>query len=191
MSCQTETEGTLRRLLLGDDRFVEILRAVRDLDLPEAVVGAGAVRDLVWDTISGRRGPAEFRDVDVAYFDASDLSPHVDKHAEERLAGRLAGYRWDVKNQAAVHLWYEQSFGIPVEPLPTLEAAVATWPETATATAVRLEDDGHLSVIAPFGLDDLLGMVWRHNPVRATRAAYLKRLDEKQPQRRWPQVRII
>jgi uncharacterized protein len=191
MSRHTENEATLRRLLLGDDTFVEILHAVRDLDLPEAVVGAGAVRDVVWDTLSGRGGPVDFRDVDVAYFDVADLSPETEKRVEERLAGRLAGHRWDVKNQAAVHLWYEQRFGLPVEPLHTLEAAVATWPETATAIAVRLELDGRLSVIAPFGLEDLLGLVWRHNPTRATRAAYLQRLDEKQPRRRWPRARVV
>jgi hypothetical protein len=36
---------------------------------------------------------------------------------------------WDVKNQAAVHLWYERRFGYAVPPLHSVEDAVATWPE--------------------------------------------------------------
>jgi uncharacterized protein len=180
----------LRRILLANAVAVEVLRAVRELELANAVVGGGAVRNLVWDALSGRQATT-FRDIDVAYFDPSCLSPRAERRAEERLARRLPAYEWQVKNQAAVHLWYERRFARAVEPLESLEAAVATWPETATAVAVSLETDDTVRVVAPFGLEDLFEMVWRHNPTRATREAYEQRLADKRPQERWPAVRIV
>jgi uncharacterized protein len=41
--------------------------------------------------------------------------------------------------------------GGPVEPLMSIADAVATWPETATAVAVRLSHDGEVEVCAPLG----------------------------------------
>lgn len=181
----------LRRSVLGDEALVQILGTVRALALPQAAVGGGAIRDVVWNRLSGRVPAAAFRDVDVVYFDPDRLTADVEQWAEQELARRLPGYRWDVKNQAAVHRWYEGRFGVPAEPFPSLEAAVASWPETATAVAVRLETDDRLTVIAPLGLDDLAGMVWRHNPARATREHFRQRLADKQPRARWPGVRVV
>jgi hypothetical protein len=62
--------------------------------------------------------------------------------------------RFDVKNQARVHLWYGARFGCPIAPYASVADAVATYPTTATAIALRREG-GRLACIAPFGLDDL------------------------------------
>lgn len=176
----------LEAILRSSQWFEGVLRAARACAAPEWVVGAGVVRDLVWD--GQAFDPARVKDVDVAFLDAEDLSRERDQAVERRLAALLPGVRWDAKNQAAVHTWYEQRFGVPVEPLASIEEAVATWPETATSVAVRLLDDDRLQVIAPFGLDDLLDGVWRHNPRRATLTEYRRRLATKQ---RWPAVRAI
>ncbi|MGH3010225.1 MAG: nucleotidyltransferase family protein [Gaiellaceae bacterium] len=98
---------------------------------------------------------------------------------------------WDAKNQAAVHTWYTAKFGYPVEPLTSIEDAVATWPETATAVAVRLLPDDSLRVVAPLGLGDLLGMVLRRNPRRVTAEDFRQRLERKRPFERWPRVTIL
>jgi uncharacterized protein len=98
---------------------------------------------------------------------------------------------WDAKNQAAVHTWYPQRFGIAVEPLSSMAEAVATWPEIATSVAVRLLDDDRIEFIAPFGLDDLLDGIYRHNARRITLAEYRRRLAAKQVPQRWPSVRVI
>jgi hypothetical protein len=46
-------------------------------------------------------------------------------------------------------------------------------------------------VVAPYGLDDLLGGVCRHNPTRVSAAYYRDRLSAKDWSRRWPRVRYI
>jgi uncharacterized protein len=68
---------------------------------------------------------------------------------------------------------------------------VASWPETATAVAVRLLPDDHLHVIAPCGLDDLFGLVLRRNPTRVSLDEFRRRYREKAIQETWPRVRVI
>ena len=43
----------LRDLVTGNPWFVRVLTTVRDSALPDAWVGAGALRDLVWGTRFG------------------------------------------------------------------------------------------------------------------------------------------
>jgi hypothetical protein len=91
-----------------------------------------------------------------------------------------------------VHTWYHGKFGgDPVEPLTSTHDALGTWPETATAVAVRLGPDDLIEISAPFGLDDLLDGVWRRNPRRVSLDGSLARLERHQPQTRWPGVKVI
>jgi hypothetical protein len=56
---------------------------------------------------------------------------------------------------------------------------------------VRLESDDRLTVVAPYGLDDLLGLVHRHNPRRASVEVFEQRLAPKRIAERWPRVTIV
>jgi hypothetical protein len=182
-------EAELAELVLGSDWLTNLLRLVAALDLPDCWIGAGAVRDLVWDIRFGSGfDPANIEDVDVVFFDPADLTAEREHEIERRLREQEPAVDWDVKNQARVHLWYEAKFGQPAEPLTSTTDGVSTWPETATAVAVRLRDDGGLDVAAPLGLDDLLDGVWRRNSRRVTDSAYQARIDRKQPRVRWPDV---
>ena len=212
----------LEMLVRSSPWMMAVLRAVRDCDPPDWWVGGGVLRDLVWDVLHrGAFDPALVKDVDVAFHDPTDLRPERDDGVERALAARLPGVRWDAKNQAAVHTWYPRRFGVAVEPLVSAADGVATWPETATAVAVRLErrpvaaegdgrrlvaaiagsdgrllasaagPDGRLLVTAAHGLDDLLGMVWRRNPRRVTVTEYRRRLAAKRVAERWPKVAVV
>src|SRR5829696_2419320 len=139
------------------------LQAARDVDPPDWLVGGGVLRDLVWDRLHGRP-PARPRDLDLAFFDPARLDPARDAEVEAALTARLSGVPWDAKNQAAVHTWYGRVFGGQVAPLTSAADGVATWPETATAVAVRLLPDDRLQVVAPCGLEDLFGLICRRNP---------------------------
>ena len=73
----------------------------------------------------------------------------------------------------------------------SLEEGLCHWLETPTAVAVRLEPDGALTVIAPFGLADLFDLRSRPTPVgRARWDDYLARMRAKDWPRRWPRVRV-
>jgi uncharacterized protein len=172
--------------------FFGVLDATRQVEPPELWVGAGVVRDVIWGERFGPGfDPHDVSDVDVAFFDASDMTPERDAEVEQSLMAVRTDIPWDAKNQAAVHAWYPRRFGIAVPPLHSVADAVATWPETAACVAVRLSADDDLVVLCPHGLDDLLDGVWRCNPVRVTADEYARRLARKDPARRWPGVKVI
>ncbi len=170
--------------------MTQALSAVRSLGLPSWCIGAGAVRDLVWDALHGLE-PALPRDIDVAYFAADDLSEARDQALEARLSQVLPDLPWEVTNQAGVHLWFESVFGHPVEPLRSLKDAVASWPEYATSVGLRLEENDSLTVIAPHGLEDLFSLTVRRNPARVSAETYRLRIERKRYAARWPKVRIV
>jgi uncharacterized protein len=186
-------EDRLRDIIRSCPWLMRVLATVRDAGLPDAWVGAGVLRDLVWGELYGPGfAPGEVHDVDVVFFDPADLSRRRDQQATARLARAQPGIPWQARNQAAVHTWYARKFGgEPVAPLRSIADAVATWPETATAVAVRLEPSGDITVCAPLGLADLLGGVWRRNGRRASLEVSLARLARHQPARRWPGLRVI
>jgi len=183
--------GELEALVRGSEWLLEVLAAARDVAAPDWWVGAGVLRDLVWGERDGGFDPGSVKDVDLAFFDAHDLSRDRDDEVEAALRARLPSVRWDAKNQAAVHTWYERRFGFPVEPLTSAVDGVGTWPETATSVAVRLLGGGRLAVAAPCGLDDLLDGVCRRNPRRVPLALYRRRVAAKRIAQRFPSVQVI
>lgn len=170
-----------------------VLAAVRDQQIPDAWTGAGVLRDLVWGERYGHGfHPNDVHDVDVAYFDPGDLSRANDDRVTAGLGKRLPDVPWQARNQAAVHTWYARKFGgEPPAPLNSIADAVGTWPETATAVAVRIADTGALEVCAPLGLTDLLHGVWRRNPRRVSLHESFARLERLRPHQRWPGVTVI
>lgn len=167
------------------------LAHVRDLRLPTWCVGAGAVRNLVWDALHAHATPSALADVDVAHFDADDLSAERDAALQRQLQSIAPATPWEVTNQAGVHLWFEKHFGHAVTPLRSLDEAVASWPEYATAVGLRLDDHDRLHVIAPLGLDDLFAMVVRRNPARVSVETYRQRVASKRYAERWPHVTVV
>jgi hypothetical protein len=184
-------EARLVAIVRAAPWFMDALAHVRALRLPAWCVGAGAVRNLVWDALHEHATPSALADVDVAHFDASDLSSEHDASLQRRLHALAPSLPWEVTNQAGVHLWFEQRFGHAVPPLASLEDAVASWPEFATCVGIRLDDDDRLHVIAPHGLDDLFAMVVRRNPSRVSVQTYRERVASKRYAQRWARVMVV
>jgi uncharacterized protein len=184
-------EDELRTILAGNRWFMDVLAAVGACGPPNWVVGAGVIRNIVWDYLHGLDTPTPLKDVDVAFFDPSDITRERDAALERRLRAAMPSVPWDVTNQAGVHLWYESRFGYRIRPAQSIDDAVSMWPETATSVAVTLDADGEVRLIAPIGLDDLLAMRLRRNPRQISRETFTERLREKDPTRRWPLVEIL
>jgi hypothetical protein len=171
--------------------LMRALLAAREVDAPDWLIGAGAVRTAVWDRLHGYDDRTSLSDIDLGFYDPADLSEEHEQEVRRSLEGVVPEETWDVKNQAAVHLWYPAKFGYPVPRLTSAAAAVATWPETATCVALRLRGDDSLLIEAPFGLDDLFGLVHRRNPARVSIEEYERRLIVKRISERWPAVTVI
>ncbi|MBV8657252.1 MAG: nucleotidyltransferase family protein [Burkholderiales bacterium] len=181
----------LKQIARNTPWFHTALCAVRELKLDAWCIGAGAVRNLVWDALHGHVFPSPLADIDVAFFDASCLDSARDTALERQLRCLMPDMPWEVTNQASVHHWFEAHFGHAVPPLNSLEEAVGSWPEFATAVGVTLRDDDTIDVIAPHGLSDLFQMIVRRNPARVSLDSYRQRIAQKQYATYWPNVTII
>lgn len=180
----------LVRIVTASPSFMAQLRAVSSLQLSAWCIGAGALRNLVWDHLHGHDEASACRDVDVAYFEPAGAPQRDERALQAALQALMPGVPWEVTDQARVHEWFEQTFGHPVAPLRSLEEAVASWPEYATAVAVWLDVAGAVQVIAPHGLDDLFALRIRRNPARVSVYTYRQRVQQKQYTRRWPAVTV-
>ena len=172
--------------------MVGVLETAREVGPPDWWIAGGVLRDVVWEQrFGGAAAEIATKDVDVVFFDRRDLSRDRDELVESELVQRKPDVAWDAKNQAAVHLWYPDRFGVRVPPFGSVPEAVATWRGYAVCVAVRLAWGAAIEICAPHGLDDLLDGVWRRNPARVTVLEYERRVVRKQPAARWPGVRVI
>ena len=187
----TAQEQALVDIVRGNVDFMAKLKLVRGLGLPDGCIGAGAIRDLVWNALHGARGSHASSDVDVVFFDDRDTDRALDDGIERHLCALDPTVSWEVTNQAGVHHWFEDMFGHPVAPLRSIDEAVASWPEFATCVALSIDDQDRIRLIAPHGLDDLWSTTIRRNPVRVSVVTYRQRIETKRYADRWPQVRII
>jgi hypothetical protein len=183
-------ETKLLEILGRHPWFMSALDAVSDLEIPQWCIGAGVIRNIVFDHLDGV-AKTTIRDVDIAYYDVSDITEQADRRYEDILKQRMPFVPWEVTNQASVHLWFHKKFGYRVPPVDGIAEAVATWPETCTSVGVtKIKGNGY-KVYAPYGLKDLFGMVIRRNPTRIDINTYNKRISTKRYRQHWKSVRII
>jgi hypothetical protein len=172
-------------IIAQDPVGMKQLRAVRTLALPDWCIAAGFVRNRVWDHLHGISPPRPPADIDVLYYDRADLSKQTEQAFEARLAELLPA-PWQVRNQARMHAWKK------VPPHRDTADAMTCWLETVTAVGVRLEADDSLTVIAPLGTDDLLGLRCRPTAFgRARLDEYEARIASKGWRTLWPKVRFL
>lgn len=177
----------LASILQADEWRMRVLGLVRGLGLPDCWVGAGFVRNAVWDWLDGRGTGKPSGDVDVIWRDPLRADRGEDARLEERLFSLDASVPWSVKNQSRMHARNGDA------PYESCEEALRHWPETATAVAVRAGADASIEILAPFGLEDLFGGVIRPTPRFAhdKRHVFDARWREKGWLREWPFLRVV
>lgn len=180
--------ATVVDILWTDAEAVAQLAALRSLALPDAWIGAGFVRNRVWDTLIGRITRTDQDDLDVVYYDAADPEGDREVEIEARLSAVMPGLIWQPRNQRRMHLWR----GKGDTPYRDTEDSLRYWLETPTAVAARLTSDERIELLAPYGLDDLLSLTCRPTPAGLRRADdYRRRLASKGWRQRWPEARFL
>lgn len=187
----SDLETRLAAIVRADPGLMHVLTTVRGLGLNDWRVFSGAVYQSVWNAVTGRPAGYGIRDYDLGYFD-----PDVSWDAEDAVIKRVAAafeppFRdmVEVRNQARVHLWFEDKFGEPYEALTGTDEALARFVAPAFAVGVRLEDDDTISVAAPFGLEDVFALTIRPNPHRPLAKGWDKAVASATS--RWPELRIV
>ncbi|MET9913357.1 nucleotidyltransferase family protein [Streptomyces sp. NPDC006476] len=186
-----EQLDALRAVLSRNDVLTEVLARTATLGLPGWYLTAGCLFQTVWNVVTDRPPAHGIKDYDVFYFDDRDLSWEAEdaviKAGREVFAGLPAEV--EIRNEARVHLWYEEKFGVPCPPHESSEAAIDCFAATTCCLGVRLEGDGRWRVYAPHGLSDVFHLVVRPNPVLAPRAVYEAKAARWRTQ--WPELTVL
>jgi uncharacterized protein len=176
-------------IIKEDKWMMDILKAAKTLDLPDWWICAGFVRSKIWDTLHGYTNKTSLHDVDVVYYDSSNISESSEKKWEHQLFNILPDVPWSVKNEARMHIINN------IPPYTSTIDAISMFPETATALGVKLDKDDNLILAAPHGLEDVLNMELRPAPhIKTSReltAIYEERLRKKNWPATWLKVKVF
>ncbi|MCD9021835.1 nucleotidyltransferase family protein [Cohnella silvisoli] len=183
-------ESTLKKIIMINPVLETAFQRVHDLGLGDYYIGAGCITQTVWNHLCGNDLLYGIGDIDIIYYD-TDLSYSKENAFVEKASELFHDLpiKIDLKNQGRVHLWYQKHFGYPIQPYRTLEEAIDTWPTTATALGVSRGLNSEWKVYAPYGLNDLFGMIIRPNKVQITKEIYYKKVSKWII--KWPQLEII
>ena len=187
----SDLEVRLDAILRRSAPLMQVLETARSLDLPDWLIFSGAVYQRVLNDLTGRPIDYGIKDYDLGYFDASDISYEAEDVEIRRVAAAFdppLRELVEVRNQARVHLWFEGKFGEAYSPLSSSAEAITRFVSPLFAVGVRLESDGRIAILAPFGLADLFAMQMRPNPLRP-----ISEFERKvAPMRtRWPELEIV
>ena len=176
--------------LAANDVVAELFDTWATIALPDCWLIAGIVVQSYWNRAFDQPPLYGVSDVDLIYFDPNDLSEAAEADVALEVRERFAHVplKFDVKNEARVHLWYESRFGIEIEPYTSSPNAIDTFPTTVGSMGVRPGSDG-LEAYATFGFDDLLSLVVRPNKRQVTRDVYAAKVDRWLAL--WPDLNIV
>lgn len=161
-----------------------ILRKAEILNLPDWIIGAGFVRNKVWDYLHGHSKPeVDTADIDLIYYDPSGNDENADVELSKKVS-QETGITWEIVNIIYSHEWDN------VPPHKSVEDVLAHWPETASSIGVKIKD-GNLKLVAPYGIDDLVNLIIKPSPKSEAGAERVKeRAKTKQWLEKWPKLRF-
>lgn len=177
-----EYRNELIDIIIKDELIIETLTIVKNLKLNDCWVGAGFIRNKVWDILHEKR-TIKLNDIDVVFFDETNISEKLEKEIEQKLTEIDPKIKWSVKNQARMHLRNNHLKYI------NTENAISYWPETATAIAVRLNLNDKIEILAPYGLNDLFNLIVKPTP-NFDLIVFQKRVNEKQWKKQWKNLKL-
>ena len=181
----------LKRVLFQSPLTRHVLERVSLLDLPDWYLTSGAVAGTVWNDQHGFAPSYGIKDCDILYFDPDTSYEAEDKFikAGERLFADLP-VPVEIRNQARVHLWLPERFKAAIPPFTSVEDAIPSWSATAICVGVRFDpDSGRFTVFAPYGLNDLWGLILR--PVVGYIGTDLATQKYRRWMGQWPRLKLM
>ncbi len=175
---------------LRNPHNVAILQRLPELALPDAWLVAGCLFQTFWNVRGGLAPTANIKDYDLFYFDPYDKSEAAEHEVQQRVRVLFADLPIviEAKNQARVHLWYEDWFGHRYAALKSSRDGIDRFLVTCTCVGLAPTDSGP-ELYAPHGLEDLEAGLLRPNP----KCDHRELFDEKVAsyRSRWPWLRAV
>lgn len=180
---ETYFRDVVTSLMQTDALRMQCLRAVRELALPQGYIGAGFLRNAIWDYLHAKNASTELNDVDVIYFSPSSAKSE-DAKLETVLANAVPSVNWEVKNQAHMHKKHGHA------PYENCEQAISNWVEQETCVAVRLTNKDGIEVLAPFGLSANFASTISLSPKFKRKEVLMQRVKQKAWLTQWPNLQL-
>ena len=182
------TEEAIVEQIQADPEMMTASAIIRDLNLADAWLAAGAVRNFIWNRLSGRPGFDATTDPDLVFYDP-EISYEETQQIEQDLKKTYPQYAWEVKNQVYMH---QHSPGTAF--YRSACDAVSKYPEQCTALAVRLRKGGRLELFLPYGTKDIEDFIVQPTPHFLASperlAVYTERMKKKNWQSKWPPLEV-
>lgn len=181
----------LKHIARADPLVWRALEIARDLDLPDWLIVSGVIYNSVWNHLTGRPSGHGIKDIDLFYFDASDLSYDGEDAVIQvgKTAFSALPVPVEIRNQARVHLWYRQKFGRDCPVYENSRQPLSRFASKTHAVGLRLMPDNRLTIVSPFGLDDLFSFRITPNRAMVNKETH----DEKglRAKKNWPEVEVM
>ncbi len=157
------------------------------MDLPDWWLVSGAIYNQVWNHLTGRPEMHGVKDIDLFYFD-----PDTSYAAEDREIRRAAGLfaptpPVELRNQARVHLWFNDHFGLPYPPLSSAREGIDRFASLTHCVGLRLDAGGALQLYAPYGLDHIFSFRVVPNTALDNRDTHARKAARQKAL--WPELR--
>ena len=191
------------------------LRALRALDLPQGYIGAGFVRNAIWDELHARATPTPLNDIDVIYFSGEINPPQSVASADNTLESVPQPQAYSPNSVAVKPGLKAQEQAIERElarmvpqanwqvknqahmheahehaPYQNCHDAISYWIERETCVAVRLLANDDLDILAPFGLEANFAGTISINPKYPRPEVFKQRLASKNWLTVWPLLKV-
>ena len=208
----------LKRLgdIIKRDPFrMDCLHALRSLDLPQGYIGAGFLRNAIWDELHERGKPTPLNDIDVIYFsDEITVSQNVavaqtstEPAFQQQEHSRItAAAKSEIKNQEKAierqltQIMPQANWQVKNQarmhlahghsPYKSSHEAISYWIERETCVAIRLLANDDLDVLAPFGLVANFAGTISINPQYPRPEVFKQRLASKNWLTVWPSLTV-
>jgi hypothetical protein len=180
-----QTEDDIKELVESDEWMMQVLVAAESLNLPDWWIGAGFLRNKVWNAVTGNDCHSN-SDVDLVYFNQDKTLPETDWSYDAYMNQKFPFAEWEIRNQARMH--YKSN----LEPFTSTAEGISHWIETATCIAVKIENR-QLKFLFCYGIDDLVGMVIRPIPQFKDPSMihiFHNRVQSKNWSETWPNLKI-
>ncbi len=202
----------LSKIIHRDPFRMDCLRALSALNLPQGYLGAGFVRNAIWDDLHNKARPTPLNDIDVVYFSDEITVPQSkvsventieslsqpgvqagvlseakaqEKAFEHELARFVPNANWQVKNQARIHLAHGHA------PYKSCSEAISYWIERETCVAVRLLANDDVDILAPFGLEANFAGTISINPKYPRPDVFEQRVVSKNWRKVWSLLKVV
>jgi hypothetical protein len=175
------TEKDILDLIKSDPWMMDVISKAEKLNLKNWIIGAGFVRNKVWDylhNINSKR-----TDVDLVYYDINGNNEKEDEILTDKLK-KETGINWEIVNEYYAHVWNN------FKPFKSTEDAISTWCETATGVGVTTKD-GDLKLVTPHGIYDLVNLILKPSPAFMNNVDFVKeRIKNKKWLETWPKLKL-